>query len=486
MVLWTSRDVGTEAEGRRPVNEAERLWTTCTEALRGSVAESTWRSCFASATPLDLQGERLVVAVPNTIVRERICSRFAPDLDRALSEEGGKPMAIELVVVPDAEVADDALLDLTGPEPNLVLEATPHLPPEPPPGPDSERARFLREAPAAGRYTFEAFVTGDSNRFAHAAAMAVAEKPADAYNPLFIYGVAGLGKTHLLHAIGDLVTRIYPSSRVRYISLEQFMNEFVDSIRSNSGIDFKRRYRNNDVLLVDDIQFMEGKERLQEEFFHTFNECYASGAQVVLSSDRPPRAIATLEERLRSRFEGGLITDIQPPDLETRLAILRKKAEPLSAEIPPDVLELIATAITNNIRELEGALTRVSAFASLNRAPLTEEMARVVLSDVLSRAQPRPITAKRIIEATSRFYGYAVEEICGHSRVKPLVTARQVGMYVCRQLTELSYPAIAREYGNRDHTTVMHAVEKIEALLQTDRQIYDEVSELTKLVRADA
>jgi chromosomal replication initiator protein len=248
---------------------------------------------------------------------------------------------------------------------------------------------------------------------------------------------------------------------------------------------FKRRYRNNDVLLVDDIQFMEGKERLQEEFFHTFNECYASGGQVVLSSDRPPRAIGTLEERLRSRFEGGLITDIQPPDLETRLAILRKKAEPLAAEIPPEILELIATAITNNIRELEGALTRVSAFASLNRAPLTEEMARLVLSDILSHAQPRPITAKRIIEATSKFYGYPVDEICGHSRVKPLVTARQVGMYVCRQLTELSFPAIAREYGNRDHTTVMHAVDKIETLLQTDRQIYDEVDQLMKVVRAD-
>ncbi len=470
------------------MNEAERLWTTCTEALRGSVAESTWRSCFASATPLDLRDERLVVAVPSTIVRERISSRFAPDLDRALTEEGGKPMALELVVVPDADVEDDlTVLDLTAPDPTFAVDPLggDGAGPDPVIDPDSPRSRFLRDAPAAARYTFEAFVTGDSNRFAHAAAMAVGEKPADAYNPLFIYGVAGLGKTHLLHAIGDLVTRIYPSSRVRYVSLEQFMNEFVDSIRSNSGMEFKRRYRNNDVLLVDDIQFMEGKERLQEEFFHTFNECYASGGQVVLSSDRPPRAIATLEERLRSRFEGGLITDIQPPDLETRLAILRKKAEPLAAEIPPDVLELIATAITNNIRELEGALTRVSAFASLNRAPLTEEMARVVLSDILSHAQPRPITAKRIIEATSKFYGYPVEEICGHSRVKPLVTARQVGMYVCRQLTELSYPAIAREYGNRDHTTVMHAVDKIESLLQTDRQIYDEVAQLMKIVRAD-
>jgi chromosomal replication initiator protein len=469
------------------VNEAKRLWTTCTEALRASMAESVWRSCFGSARALDLEDERLLVAVPSSIVRDRILSRYATELDRGLSELAGRPIALELVVVPDAEVEDDLLIDLTAPEPAMAGGANGSgLPVAPPPAdPDTERARFLQEAPAASRYTFEAFVTGDSNRFAHAAAMAVAEKPAGSYNPLFIYGVAGLGKTHLLHAIGDLVTNIYPRSRVRYVSLEQFMNEFVDSIRSNSGMEFKRRYRNNDVLLVDDIQFMEGKERLQEEFFHTFNECYASGGQVVLSSDRPPRAIATLEERLRSRFEGGLITDIQPPDLETRLAILRKKAEPLAAEIPPEVLELIATAITNNIRELEGALTRVSAFASLNRAPLTEDMARLVLADILSHAQPRPITARRIIDATSKFYGYPADEICGHSRVKPLVTARQVGMYVCRQLTELSYPAIAREYGNRDHTTVMHAVEKIESLLQTDRQIYDEVAELTKLVRAD-
>jgi chromosomal replication initiator protein len=470
------------------VNEAERLWTTCTEGLRDEVAESMWRSCFASATPLDVRDDRLVVAVPNSIVRERINSRFAPRIDKALADEGGA-LVLELVVMADLEVGDDpAVLDLNAAE-SAANGATPApgaAVPDPVVHADSERARFLHEAPAASRYTFEAFVTGDSNRFAHAAAMAVAERPAHAYNPLFIYGVAGLGKTHLLHAIGDLVTRIYPSSRVRYVSLEQFMNEFVDSIRSNSGMAFKRRYRNNDLLLVDDIQFMEGKERLQEEFFHTFNECYASGGQVVLSSDRPPRAIATLEERLRSRFEGGLITDIQPPDLETRLAILRKKAEPLGAEIPPEVLELIATAITNNIRELEGALTRVSAFASLNGAPLGEDMARVVLADILSHAQPKPITAKRIIEATSKYYGYDVEDICGHSRIKPLVTARQVGMYVCRHLTDLSFPAIAREYGNRDHTTVMHAVEKIETLQKTDRQVFDDIAHLIKLVREEA
>jgi chromosomal replication initiator protein len=470
------------------VNEAERLWTTCTEGLREEVAESMWRSCFASATPLDVRDDRLVVAVPNSIVRERINSRFASQIDKALAGEGC-PLVLELVVVADLEVGDDdpAVVDLRAAE-SAANGAAPSEPavPDPVVHAGSERARFLDEAPAAARYTFEAFVTGDSNRFAHAAAMAVAERPAHAYNPLFIYGVAGLGKTHLLHAIGDLVTRIYPSSRVRYVSLEQFMNEFVDSIRSNSGMAFKRRYRNNDVLLVDDIQFMEGKERLQEEFFHTFNECYASGGQVVLSSDRPPRAIATLEERLRSRFEGGLITDIQPPDLETRLAILRKKAEPLGAEIPPEVLELIATAITNNIRELEGALTRVSAFASLNGAPLSEDMARVVLADILSHAQPRPITAKRIIEATSRYYGYKVDDICGHSRIKPLVTARQVGMYVCRHLTDLSFPAIAREYGNRDHTTVMHAVEKIESLQKTDRQVFDDIAHLIKLVREEA
>src|SRR5205807_356675 len=334
------------------------------------------------------------------------------------------------------------------------------------------------------RYTFEAFVTGASNRFAHAAALAVAETPARSYNPLFIYGVAGLGKTHLLHAIAHYVHQNYPAYKVRYVSTEAFLNDYVEGIRSNSMAAFKKKYRDNDVLLVDDIQFMEGKEGLQEEFFHTFNQLHGANRQIVLSSDRPPRAIATLEDRLRSRFEWGLITDIQPPDLETRLAILRKKAEREPTHVPDEVLEFIATHITSNIRELEGALIRVSAFASLNRAPLSAELAAEVLGDVLSHNRPRVITAKVILDATSTMFGFPVEELQGKSRRRPLVTARQVGMYVCRELTDLSYPAIAREYGGRDHTTVIHAVEKISALMKERRQIYDQVTELLHLIRS--
>jgi chromosomal replication initiator protein len=276
----------------------------------------------------------------------------------------------------------------------------------------------------------------------------------------------------------------YPAYPVRYVSCEAFMNDFVDAIRTNATTAFKRRYRENDVLLVDDIQFLEGKEGFQEEFFHTFNELHGANRQIVLSSDRPPKAIATLEDRLRGRFEWGLITDIQPPDLETRLAILRKKAEQEPIETPDEVLEFIASNITNNIRELEGALIRVCAFASLNRQPLTGELAAEVLRDVLSDAKPRTITAEVIIDATSIKYGFSVDELIGQSRRRPLVTARQVGMYVCREMTDLSYPAIARAFGGRDHTTVIHAVDKIGGLMKEKREIYDQVTELMQVIRS--
>ncbi|HET7522832.1 MAG TPA: chromosomal replication initiator protein DnaA, partial [Acidimicrobiales bacterium] len=328
------------------------------------------------------------------------------------------------------------------------------------------------------RYTFEAFVIGASNRFAHAAAQRVAETPAESYNPLFIYGDSGLGKTHLLHAIGHYVVENFPGKRVRYVSTETFMNDFVDAIRTNGQTTFKRRYRECDVLLVDDIQFMEGKEGLQEEFFHTFNWLYEGSKQIVLSSDRHPRSIATLEDRLRSRFEWGLTTDVQPPELETRLAILRKKADGERIPIPSDVLELIATHVKDNIRELEGALIRVSAFASLNREPPTLEVAARVLSDILDADRPRQITPKLILDSTASVFGFSVEELCGTSRRRPLVNARQIGMYLFRELTDYSYPAIAREFGGRDHTTVIHAVEKVARLMKERRQVYDQVTEL--------
>jgi len=334
------------------------------------------------------------------------------------------------------------------------------------------------------KYTFEAFVTGASNRFAHAAALAVAETPARSYNPLFIYGDAGLGKTHLLQAILHYVNAHYPSYQVRYVSTETFLNEFVDAIRTNTPSEFKRRYREIDVLLVDDIQFMEGKEGLQEEFFHTFNTLHQANRQIVLSSDRPPDSIPTLEDRLRSRFKMGLITDIQPPDLETRMAILRKKSEVESTPIDEEVLTFIAENVTDNIRELEGALIRVTAYASLTQQALTTDLARRVLADIIGNSQSRPITPVLIIDKTSQMFGFSVEEIKGASRRRPLVTARQIAMYVFRELTDLSYPAIAREFGGRDHTTVIHAVDKIGTLMRERRQIYEQVTELIQMIKS--
>jgi chromosomal replication initiator protein len=339
------------------------------------------------------------------------------------------------------------------------------------------------EQPLNPRYTFDAFVIGSSNRFAQAAAQRVAETPAQAYNPLFIYGGSGLGKTHLLHAIGHYDRVNFPRHYVRYVSTETFLNEFVNSIRTNTVTAFKRRYRLCDVLLVDDIQFIENKEELQEEFFHTFNSLYEANKQIVLTSDRHPRSIATLEDRLRSRFEWGLITDVQPPELETRLAIVRKKAESDQTNIPDEVLALIATHVKDNIRELEGALNRVSAFSSLNREPLTVEVAATVLSDVLATEGPRPVTPRLILEAAATEFGFTVDDLCGASRRRPLVNARQIGMYVFRELTDFSYPAIAREFGGRDHTTVIHAVEKVSALMKERRQVYDQVTALIHRIK---
>jgi chromosomal replication initiator protein len=468
-----------EKEASTLVGDAEQLWTACTEALRSSVPDSVWNSCFQPTEARSLIDDHLIVAVPSVLVKERIESRWLEPVHKALAELGAPQIRLELTVAPAAGQGPDELFPGAGT--SSANDDGEERAPDQAPAPPTDEIRPTTLNP---RYTFEAFVTGASNRFAHAAALAVAETPARSYNPLFIYGVAGLGKTHLLHAIAHYVHQNYPAYKVRYVSTEAFLNDYVEGIRTNSMAAFKKKYRENDVLLVDDIQFMEGKEGLQEEFFHTFNQLHGANRQIVLSSDRPPRAIATLEDRLRSRFEWGLITDIQPPDLETRLAILRRKAEREPTHVPDDVLEFIATHITNNIRELEGALIRVSAFASLNRAPLSADLAAEVLGDVLSDNQPRAITAKVILEATSAMFGFSVEELQGKSRRRPLVTARQVGMYVCREMTDLSYPAIAREYGGRDHTTVIHAVEKIGALMKERRQIFDQVTELIQSIKS--
>jgi len=336
------------------------------------------------------------------------------------------------------------------------------------------------------KYVFETFVIGSSNRFAHAAAVAVAEAPGKAYNPLLVYGDSGLGKTHLLHAIGHYVRSLFAGARVRYVSSEEFTNEFINAIRDDRQDRFKRRYRDVDVLLIDDIQFLEGKIQTQEEFFHTFNTLHNANKQIVITSDRAPKRLEALEDRLRNRFEWGLITDVQPPDLETRIAILRKKAATERMTAPPDVLEFIASKIQTNIRELEGALIRVTAFASLNRQPVDLTLAEIVLKDLIPEGGEPEITSGLIIAQTAAYFGLSIEDLCGPSRSRVLVTGRQISMYLCRELTELSLPKIGQQFGGRDHTTVMHADKKIRQLLAERRSVYNQVTELTNRIKQQA
>ena len=464
------------------VTDAERLWKACAESVRQQVQEPAWRTWFEGVRAVDLDNQRFTLGVPSAFVRERIDTNYRSVLHDAAAEAFGGPLSVELEVRPDVRTPDTDMEEAGAPPPPSEV------------APVRRDARLdeqlvrssfeAKDAPINGRLTFDAFVIGDSNRFAHAAARSVAETPARSYNPLFIQGGAGLGKTHLLHAIGNYVRENFPSRHVRYVSTETFMNEFVDAIRTNTGTAFKRRYRECDVLLVDDIQFMEGKEGLQEEFFHTFNSLHSANKQIVITCDRPPRALADLEDRLISRFLSGLVADVQPPELETRLAILRKKAEGERTHVPDEVLEFIAENVKNNIRELEGALIRVSAYASLNRQPLDRDLAELVLADMLAGEQPRQITPLVILQATAETFGFTVDELCGTSRRRPLVQARQVGMYVTRELTDYSYPAIAREFGGRDHTTVIHAVDKITNLMKERRQIFDQVTTLMHRIKS--
>ncbi|HXZ70369.1 MAG TPA: chromosomal replication initiator protein DnaA [Streptosporangiaceae bacterium] len=366
------------------------------------------------------------------------------------------------------------------------LGALPHRPTDVP----GSGAGLPRPAPAQARlnpkYTFETFVIGSSNRFAHAAAVAVAEAPAKAYNPLFIYGDSGLGKTHLLHAIGHYTQSLYQGVKVRYVSSEEFTNDFINMIRDGKQDGFRRRYRDVDVLLVDDIQFLENKEGTQEEFFHTFNTLHNASKQIVISSDRAPKRLVTLEDRLRSRFEWGLLTDVQPPELETRIAILRKKAVQEGLNAPPEALEYIASRISTNIRELEGALIRVTAFASLNRQSVDLQLAEIVLKDLIPEAQGPEITAATIMGQTASYFGLSIDDLCGTSRSRVLVTARQIAMYLCRELTDLSLPKIGQQFGGRDHTTVMHAERKIRSLMAERRSIFNQVTELTNRIKQQA
>jgi chromosomal replication initiator protein len=471
------------------ISDAHHLWTTCAASLRAQVSDLVWHTAFDGVRAVDFDGNVLTLGVPSTLAKERIEGRYLGLVRDAMAEAGASHAELRLRIEPAeppplwtvALPADARHINA----PNVSNADTTTAGDRHFPSAATDRARPADEfgdVELNPRYTFENFVIGGSNSFAHAAALSVAETPARKFNPLFIYGHAGLGKTHLLQAIASYVSRNYPAYRVRYITSETFLNEFIDSMHSDSRDAFKRRYRDIDVLLVDDVQFFEGKQETLEEFFHTFNHLHQTSRQIVLSSDRPPDQIG-IEDRMRSRFQQGLMTDIQPPALETRMAILLKKAELESTRIPNDVLELIATNIKDNIRVLEGALIRVSAFASLTHEPLTVDRATQVLADLLSENQPRPITPHLILEETATQFGFTVEEITSKHRQRPLVTARQIAMYVMRELTDLSYPNIAREFGGRDHTTVIHAVEKIGGLMSKDRQIYDQVTRLMKAVR---
>jgi chromosomal replication initiator protein len=470
---------------RRAMTDAHHLWATCASLLRAQVSDLVWHTAFEGVRAVDFDGTVLTLGVPSPLAKERIEGRYLGLVRDAMAEAGASAAELRLRIDPAEPPPLWMVPDPADPELGVRVPLAP--------GPggshvgsgDGELAHAGNgsgDVELNPRYTFENFVIGGSNSFAHAASLSVAETPARKFNPLFIYGHAGLGKTHLLQAIASYVRRNYPAYRVRYVTSETFLNEFIDSMHSDSRDAFKRRYRDIDVLLVDDVQFFEGKQETLEEFFHTFNHLHQTNRQIVLSSDRPPDQIG-IEDRMRSRFQQGLMTDIQPPALETRMAILLKKAELESSRIPIDVLELIATNIKDNIRVLEGALIRVSAFASLTHEPLTVDRATHVLADLLSENQPRPITPQLILEETATQFGFTVEDITSKHRQRPLVTARQIAMYVMRELTDLSYPNIAREFGGRDHTTVIHAVEKIGALMSKDRQIYDQVTRLMKAVR---
>ncbi|HEY1444004.1 MAG TPA: chromosomal replication initiator protein DnaA [Acidimicrobiales bacterium] len=479
------------------MNQAADLWTKCTGSLREQVSDSTWQLWLSGIEPVEYADGVFVLEVPNGLIRERVESRYLPMIEDTLANEVGSPVRGRLQVHERAATAARAGSGAAGSTPfvesgpgevfGLPADANPLHAEVETAAAAPAKAKTGREGAAVQldpKFTFETFVAASSNRLAHAAAQAVAETPGRSYNPLFIYGESGLGKTHLLHAIGNYVTENYSRRKVLYVTTETFMNDFVDSLRTSTTLTFKRRYRDCDVLLIDDVQFMERKEGLQEEFFHTYNDLKGASKQIVLTSDRPPKSIETLEDRLRSRFLSGLITEIDPPDLETRLAILRSKCLSEHQDVPDDVLEFIASHVKNNIRELEGALIRICAFAKLNNEPISLTQAEHVLSDLVLAGEPRRISPQFILETTAASYGFSVDAICGPSRTRPLVTARQVAMYLTRELTDYSYPAIGRVFGKRDHTTVIHAVDKIAGQMQERRQIYEQVTELIQKIRA--
>ncbi len=434
------------------------------------------------AVPQGVMAGTLYLDVPNDLTAAQLNKRMRASILEALAHVEAEPPANTFRVVVNPELADvhltvpipvqapaDAIGTANAP---AALQST-DVPRQVAPLPSRSESRLN------AKYTFDNFVIGQSNRFAHAAAVAVAEAPAKAYNPLFVYGDSGLGKTHLLHAIGDYAMTMYPGVRVRYVSSEEFTNDFINSIANNRGSAFQARYRDVDILLIDDIQFLQGRAETQEAFFHTFNTLHDHDKQVVITSDVPPKHLTGFEDRMRSRFEWGLITDVQAPDLETRIAILRKKAQSERLQIPDDVMEYIASVVSSNIRELEGALIRVSAFASLNRSHLDISLAQTVLRDIVDSDDANVVSPTDIITATAGYFKLSVDDLYGSSRSQAVATARQIAMYLCRERTSLSLPKIGQLFGNRDHTTVMYAYKKISDLMKERRSLYNQVSEIT-------
>lgn len=486
----------------RAVPTFATLWEAVVSELHGPAESPGTADSAPALTPQQKAWLKLVqpltivegfalLSVPSSFVQNEIERHLRTRITEALSRRLGQPIELGVRIAPPPDDEPATLTDRsrTDTEDDYQDDAT---------GTDTQYewpASFIERpsddsATADGatlnrRYTFDTFVIGASNRFAHAATLAIAEAPARAYNPLFIWGESGLGKTHLLHAAGNYTQRLFPGMRVKYVSTEEFTNDFINSLRDDRKVAFKRSYRDIDVLLVDDIQFIEGKEGIQEEFFHTFNTLHNANKQIVISSDRPPKQLATLEDRLRTRFEWGLITDVQPPDLETRIAILRKKAQVERLDVPGDVLELIATSIERNIRELEGALIRVTAFASLNKTPIDKALAEIVLRDLIADASSMQISAAIIMAVIAEYFDTSVEELRGPGKTRPLAQSRQIAMYLCRELTDLSLPKIGQAFG-RDHTTVMYAERKIRAEMAERHEVFDQVKELTTRIRQRA
>jgi chromosomal replication initiator protein len=469
--------------------DLNEVWTRAIGGL-GDDALTPQQRAFVSLTrPLALVEDTALVAAPNEFTKDVLETRLRPLVVNALSNALGREIRLAISVDPSIapnldeeatdELADSTYAESVAPTPQFLnaIGGTAR------PGggaPVSKQDETSRLNP---KYTFDTFVAGSSNKLAHAAAVATAEMPARAYNPLFIYGESGLGKTHLLHAIGHYTRDLYQGAKVRYVSSEEFTNDFINSIRDDKASVFQRRYRDVDVLLIDDIQFLSGKVQTQEEFFHTFNTLHNADKQIVVTSDLPPKQLQDFEDRMRSRFEWGLITDIKPPELETRIAILRKKVGQEKLQVPAEVLEFIASKVTTNIRELEGALIRISAYANLNRSPVEMELAEAVLKDLLPDQVGPEITAAVIMNEASGYFGISIDDLIGSSRSRTLVTARQIAMYLCRELTDLSLPAIGQSFGGRDHTTVMHAERKIRQLMAERRGLYNQVADLTTRIK---